>query len=202
MKRHVHISRGNSKMGEIPSVSLPAGLTCRDDVPCRPRCYAARLERFRPNVHDNYEDNYRILLEEPDTYWREVEAAVMLSRFFRFHVSGDIPNYEYLVRLSDVMRRNPHCVGLIFTKRFSLVNEYLDKGNKLPENLKVIFSGWDGLQMENPHNLPEAHVIEKDGSTTARPDAVPCSGNCAECAVTDAGCWTIGPGQQVVFHIH
>ena len=32
---HVHISHGVSKLGaDIPSVSLPVGVTCRADAPC------------------------------------------------------------------------------------------------------------------------------------------------------------------------
>lgn len=31
---NIKISNGNSKMGAIPSVSLPAGVTCRQDCEC------------------------------------------------------------------------------------------------------------------------------------------------------------------------
>ena len=40
----------------------------------------------------------------------------MLSRFFRFHVSGDIPNTTYLCRMVEVAKRNRHCEILCFTK--------------------------------------------------------------------------------------
>ena len=56
--------------------------------------------------------------------------------------------------------------------------------------------------MENPFKLPEAHVLFKDGTTTASDTATPCGGNCTECAITDAGCWTLRQGEQVVFHEH
>ena len=41
---NIKISPGNSKMGAIPSVSLPAIKTCRD-CKCKEKCYAAKLER-------------------------------------------------------------------------------------------------------------------------------------------------------------
>ena len=72
----------------------------------------------------------------------------------------------------------------------------------IPKNLHIIFSAWPGVEMLNPHNLPEAHVRFRDGRTTARPDAKLCNGNCTECAITDDGCWTLGPGEQVVFNEH
>ena len=66
----------------------------------------------------------------------------------------------------------------------------------------MIFSGWKNLKMENPFLFPEAHVKFKDGTTTAREDAVECGGNCTECALTEGGCWTLKSGEQVVFDEH
>ena len=81
----VKISKGNSKLGAIPSVSLPSIKTCRNCA-CQEKCYAQKLERLRPSVKNAYEHNLGVLLSDPTTYWREVEASVMMSRFFRFHV--------------------------------------------------------------------------------------------------------------------
>lgn len=126
----------------------------------------------------------------------------MLSRFFRFHVSGDIPNREYLTHMIEIASRNAQCQILCFTKRFNYVNEFVRTGGTLPSNLHMIFSGWPGLQMENPYHFPEAHVRFKDGTTTAAVFAKPCQGNCAECARTDEGCWTLHTGEQIVFMEH
>ena len=178
---NVSISKGNEKLGSIQSVSLPSGTTCRP-CDCIKKCYARRIERRRPSVEVAYKTNLQVLIENPDVYWREVEAAIMLSRFFRFHVSGDIPSITYLCRMVEVAKRNQHC--------------------EILKNLHIIFSAWPGVEMPNPYNLPEAHVKFRDGMTTARPDAKPCNGNCTECAITDGGCWTLGPGEQVVFDEH
>lgn len=199
--RHVNISRGNSKMGAIPSVSLPSVVTCRPCL-CSRRCYARKLERFRPNVANAYQNNLDILKEDPDTYWREVEAAVMMSRFFRFHVSGDIPDADYLKHMVEIAERNRQCRILCFTKKYELVNEFVDTGGAIPGNLHMIFSGWVGLDMDNPHSFPEAHVRYKDGSTTASDGALECGGNCTECASTDEGCWVLKRGEQVIFNEH
>lgn len=194
----VHISKGNSKMGSIKSVSLPAVVTCRD-CGCQKKCYARRIEARRKNVAKSYAENLEILRSDPATYWREVEAAVMTSRFFRFHVSGDIPNTDYASHMVEIAKRNPHCEILCFTKRYSVVNQLADS---IPGNLHIIFSAWPGLPMDNPHNFPEAHVLFRDGTTTAREDAKPCGGNCTNCAITCDGCWTLRNGEQIVFHEH
>ena len=197
----VKISKGNSKLGAIPSVSLPSIKTCRNCA-CQEKCYAQKLERLRPSVKNAYEHNLGVLLSDPTTYWREVEASVMMSRFFRFHVSGDIPNAAYLENMAAVAGRNAHCEILCFTKRYEMVNEFIQKNGELPRNLHMIFSGWVGLDVANPFSLPEAHVRYRDGSTTAREDAIECGGNCTECALTEGGCWNLQKGQQVIFNEH
>lgn len=199
---NVKISNGNAKMGAIPSVSLPAGVTCRSDCECSKKCYAKRLERMRPSVRQAYKHNYDLLNSDPNTYWREVEASIMMSRFFRFHVSGDIPDATYFERMVDIARTNTHCEILCFTKKYDIVNSHINIIGKLPKNLHIIFSGWHDIEMVNPYNLPEAHVRYRDGSTTAREDAKLCGGNCTECAITDGGCWTAKHGEQVVFNEH
>jgi len=198
----VKFSDGNSKMGKIPSVSLPAKKTCRECA-CWAKCYAAKLERLRPAVRNAYQNNLDVLLQDSESYWREVEAQIMLSRFFRFHVSGDIPNMDYLTHMVEIAERNQHCQILCFTKKYELVNKYMEHGATLiRDNLHIVFSAWPGLEMINPYAFPEAHVLFRDGTTTAREDATPCGGNCAECAVTDSGCWVLKRGEQVVFKEH
>lgn len=203
------ISKGNSKMGDIQSVSLPSVLTCRPCA-CQQKCYARKLERLRPTVANAYQRNLEVLQSDPETYWREVEASIMMSRFFRFHVSGDIPDPEYFSKMVQIARRNPHCEILCFTKKYEIVNSFVQENGAnasfpnsvLPQNLHIIFSAWVGLELSNPFLFPVAHVRYRDGSTTAPDDAVECGGNCTECAVTDGGCWSLGPGQSVVFNEH
>lgn len=197
----VKISPGNSKLGAIPSVSLPAIKTCRC-CDCNKKCYALKLERLRRTVREAYQHNLEVLTYNNDTYWREVEATIMMSRFFRFHVSGDIPDFDYLGHMVEIAKRNPHCEILCFTKKYELVNEFMDLCGEFPLNLHMILSGWVNLPMVNPHNLPEAHVRYRDGTTTARADAIPCNGNCTVCATTDGGCWALKNGEQVVFDEH
>lgn len=199
---NIKISDGNSKMGKIPSVSLPSGLTCRTDCECIKKCYARRIENLRPSVKKAYSHNYNILINHPDIFWREVEASIMMSRFFRFHVSGDIPDDIYFEHMVNIARTNPHCEILCFTKKYSIVNNYIHIIGHLPKNLHIIFSAWRGVDMNNPYNLPEAHVRYRDGSTTARENAILCRGNCTECAVTDSGCWVSKNGEQIIFTEH
>ena len=128
----------------------------------------------------------------------------MMSRFFRFHVSGDIPYYDYLVKMMEIAGRNPHCQILCFTKRYEFVNHFVDScpGQEVPSNLHIIFSDWPGTEMPNPHHFPVAYVRFRDGFTQAPSDAQECGGNCTECACTEGGCWNLKYGGAVVFNEH
>lgn len=126
----------------------------------------------------------------------------MLSRYFRFHVSGDIPDGQYLENMIAIAERQKHCQILCFTKKYEMINILVSEGLKIPDNLHIIFSGWVGLQMVNPFSFPEAHVRYRDGTTTASEGAIECGGNCTDCALTNCGCWTLKKGEQVIFNEH
>lgn len=159
-------------------------------------------------MRNAYKRNLTILKTEPDVYWREVEGKIMMSTFFRYHVSGDIPDMDYLMHMVQIAERNKHCNCLCFTKKYEMINSYLSKLQEngsdpvFPANLHIIMSGWKGIKMDNPFHLPEAHVLYRDGTTTASPEAKECSGNCTHCAITDSGCWTLKRGEQIVFKEH
>lgn len=198
---HVTISKGNIKVGGIMSVSLPPRTTCKH-CGCWDTCYAVGMcMRFR-TVRESYDKNLRILLDNPEQFWREVEATIMTQRFFRWHVSGDIVNYDYFVNMVDIAKRNPHCEQICFTKKYEIVNKYIDDNGELPSNLHMMFSAWRDLKMNNPHNLPECHIRYLDGTRTEREGAILCGGNCETCAVTNKGCFGVKNGEQIVIEEH
>ena len=198
----VRFSDHNSKMGAIASVSTLPFFTCPDSCKgtCGVKCYAAKLANLRPSVLRSYAMNTAIAIYKPIEYWKQVNEYVKGCRFFRFHVSGDIMNKAYFHHMYDVAVSNPHCEILCFTKRYNVVNEWIDDGNDIPTNLHILFSGWTNLNPINPHNIPETNVIEK-GCNPAENWTV-CSGNCFNCAIGCAGCFNAKPGDTIAFHIH
>lgn len=169
---------------------------------CGKKCYAKKICRYSKEAKMAYERNLSILENNASYFWGEVNKALKVNRFFRFNVAGDIPNYEYIKNLVKVVKNNPHCEVLIFSKQWDIVNKYMKYNKSLPENLHMVFSGWVGLNIRNPYNFPEAHVIFKDGTTSAKSGAKYCSGNCFECAVNCGGCWSLKNGEQVLFREH
>ena len=206
LARSVSISQGNSKMGKIASVSLAPLLTCpaRCEGACGAKCYARKLALLRPTVARAYAMNTAIARLAPDAFFKAVRLAMSKAKYFRFHVSGDIPNSKYLREVVNACKAFPGCEVLMFTKRYELVNDYIRQHGQLPKNLHLLFSGWTNLFPTsggwNPYNLPETTVYARDEDI--RPVWTPCGGNCLDCAVHDGGCWSAKPGDTIAFKIH
>lgn len=198
--KKITISKGNRKLGAIPSVSLPPIKTCAPGCTCARKCYARKLCRIYPNVNQSYENNFETYLSEPEYYFSKIQEYASASKYFRWHVSGDIIDEMYLYTMARIARELPDTHFLAFTKQYNIVNGFIDAGCDIPSNLKIIFSAWPGMNMRNPHNFPVAQVIFKgqepeDGWKV-------CGGNCTECACRGVGCWELKPGEVIAFYEH
>lgn len=196
------ISNGNRKMGQIPSVSLPPIITCKNchKCGCAADCYAAKLQRIYKSVREAWSRNLEILNTDRDSYFAQVKAAAITSRYFRFHVSGDIIDIDYLDRMVKLARELKGTEFLAFTKNYEDVNEYFQT-HKKPRNLHLILSlPFTGATIDNPHNLPTAAVIFKGNEPD--PDWKICGGNCTECACRGVGCWQLKKGETIAFYKH
>lgn len=201
----VKISLTNAKLGgKIPSINLPAGLTCRADAPCQKGCYAKKGNWLYKNVKKSLENNLSTYLNNPKQYFKEIVNFLndndVTYKFFRWHSSGDIVNYDYLLGMVEVAKKCKKTKFLCFTKKFFFINHYL-KSNELPKNLKIVFSAWDKtFEVLNPYNMPVTYVNFKDEAKNADiPEfAIPCIGDCKSCKA----CWSLKPGQSVLFDQH
>ena len=196
----VSISKGNVKMGAVPSVSTLPFFTCPAICKgtCGKECYAAKIANLRTSVLISYARNTALMMLKPDLYWQGVIYAMAGTRFFRFHVSGDIPNKAYFENMIDACRKNSHCQVLTFTKRFDVVNAWIDENGDLPENLHILFSGWEDMTPDNPHTLPETNVY----SESPADNWLLCGGNCFECGCRGVGCWQAKKGDIIAFKKH
>lgn len=200
---HVHISTGNAKLGtQIPSVNLPAITTCIKDAPCAGKCYARRGRMAFAKVKQKAETNLLLWQNEPDMFERDVKIAAFPSRFFRWHCSGDIPDAEYLVMMARTATDLPDMKFLAFTKKFALVNAYLDQQGPLPCNLIVVFSAWGDWLPENPHGLPEAHILFNGQYQTMQDGSILCPRYCGDCVRMEDNCWSMKKGGMVYFREH
>ena len=201
---HVSISVGNTKLGAIPSVSLLPVIDCGNCKACKLSCYDLRHDLIYKECKISRAKNSAIYAADPKRYFREIDAWLTLNypRAFRWHIGGDIKGAEYLAGMVKIAENHPDVKFLAFTKQFVVVNSYLDAGGQLPNNLNIFFSGWVGLDMENPYNFPTTHPLFADGRTSAHDGAKLCTGNCSECLKEDRLCWNCKPGDEIIFVAH
>jgi hypothetical protein len=138
----VTVSPGNVKTGAIASVSMLPGVTCPAACKetCGIACYAWKIALLRSNVMRSYAKNTAIATLFPRIYWKQVKAAAYGVRWFRFHVAGDIPNARYFSDMIETVRSCPETTFLCFTKRYNVVNAWIDKNGALPNNLKLLLA--------------------------------------------------------------
>ncbi len=201
---HVRISNSNSKLGGVPSVSLLPVFDCGNCAACKSSCYDLRNDLIYKETRTARAVNSAICAADMQRYFREITYWLTshYPRAFRWHVGGDIKNAEYLAGMVDIATKHSDTTFLAFTKMFSVVNKYLDEGNAIPNNLRIIFSGWLGQETPNPYNLPSAHPIFGNGTTSAHDSAKLCTGNCTECLREKRLCWSVQDGEEIVFPVH
>ena len=198
----IHISKGNSKTGAIPSFSLPSGLTCSEEA-CKTcythGCYAKKIERLRPIVRESYAENLMYAKDYPEmleSYLNVFFSLPAAPRFFRLHISGDFFSTEYFEMWMRIISSHPGTRFLAFTKQERVVKPYV---NQLPKNFSLVWSAWPGVDLPDfvrEGKIPVAWM--QDGTETRIPeDAVHCPGHCDQCAK----CWALN-GRDTVFKKH
>ena len=209
---HVRLMKGNSKTGvNCYTVSLIPGADCPNCTECLKTCYDIRNVCWLPNVAEQRSINSAIHKYDLERFWKEIDIQIkaMYVQELRINVGGDLTEKDFpWVDLIGI--HNPICHILFFTKNYKGINNYLDRYGDFPKNVHAIMSAWIGMEMDNSHNLPVAHVLWKDGTTTAFDfSAKFCGGNCSECFhhkltgdKANGGCWTMEKGDAVIFNCH
>ena len=201
----ISMSNRNSKTGiACLNIAFPV-CSCREDAPCKSACYACKGKQQMMSVQGAYYRNFRLYNDDPDNFFEQVYYKVKFSGLpkVRWFDSGDIYDYEFLERMVELCKRTPNTNHMAFTKKYELVNEYINENGKLPDNLNIMFSAWDKLwEVPNPHGLGVAYVDFND--KRLNPDipqnAFVCPGRestCSACGV----CWS-KKAKAVVFHQH
>ena len=195
------ISTGNNKIGRISNVSLTPIASCNNcENICGKDCYAMKSYKQYPKTREAWNHNLKQATNDMGGFFDDIQAylAKYKKTFFRWHVAGDIINYDYFVNMVSIAMLFPHIKFLAFTKQYAIINQYLYIYHTLPENLSVVFSAWPKLPMDNPNHFPVAWM--NDGTETRIPaTAMHCIGNCETCGL----CWDLKTiGRDVYFDKH
>lgn len=195
------VNNGNDKLGKsIKVINVPAGKTCQCDAPCNKRgvCYAQKGSFNYPNVKNCYAENLKSFLENPNLAEMEILSQMPYAGFCRIHASGDVVNVRYLDMLINICNKLPNVKFMMYTKKYEMINQYLEECGEFPENMKIIFSLWDTYKCDNRHNLPTSQVILKAGNVDPIKEGFLCDGLCEKCYK----CWNLQEGENVLFNEH
>ena len=202
---HVKLQQGNRKTGaNCWTVSLLPVVDCVNCSECKWDCYDLKNDMIYPTVINDRCKNSAIHKLDRQRFWSEVDVQIKANFVteLRINVGGDL-DYKDFYYVKELGEKNPKTMIFFFTKNYEGINSWLDQRNEFPENVHPIMSAWCGMEMKNPYNLPEAHVLYEDGKTTAPSfGAYYCSGNCSECAFKGEGCWNLKRGEHVIFRAH
>lgn len=194
----ISISKGNKKLKNIASFSLPPVESCLFHKYCADKCYAKKAYKAYPNTKNAYDRNFRIVKENPDEFKKQIVEFLnnYPRKYFRIHVSGDYYSQAYLNMWIEIAKQFPNIHFMSFTKCYSF--DYSGK----PDNMEVIFSTFDNMpkgtsnRIREKYNKPIAHAGELNPDEKYYNN---CVDDCSQCKV----CWHLSDeGRGVFFHYH
>lgn len=201
--KQITISNGNTKVGFIKSYSLAPFCSCDRLAPCYKEnlCYYLKMSEYRTTVSKSALKNSYLLLKYPDIVYNQILENAQTQLFFRWFVGGDIPNSKFFTDfIIKIAKECPRTTFLLFTKKYAIVNNYLDNGGQIPNNLKIIFSFWGSFRCDNKYNLPVNEFLPK--GDTPKKEWLACGGNCQRCGVCGLGCWSLKNGDTMYIKEH
>lgn len=162
----VHASQQLGK--RFASFSLPARKTCPGVKDCLAYCYAqtgtfnwnsvknALVTNFQALVADGMSNDAHMFTQ----LWWMIYHHRKTIDVIRVHPSGDFFNLAYFTAWMNVARAFPHIQFYAYTKSLRIVKQYIDAGNSIPSNFRLIASrGGRYDELIDELGLPVCNVI-------------------------------------------
>lgn len=186
----LHISEGNSKLGNIQNFNIPPVVACCPEAckTCAKDCYALRYYKRYPNVKEAYNDNLQLIKEDLNgfknfmvDYFNDINAP----RLFRIHAAGDFFSEEYAKAWHEIIKKSKNTIFLIYTKAYNNIKN-IDFYNL--ENCALYLSEWPGLDI--PEDLKKhykiAYLNNWQRDVNMFDGCFVCPGDCKTCGFE---CW-------------
>jgi hypothetical protein len=199
-KHRIRISRGNRKLGKLPSISLPPIVTCAPGIPCASDCYAARMMhgRYGKRIRESWGANLDYLRADRAGFFGALARYFLRSApaFFRYHIGGDFIDSDHLLRALILAREFPAIKFLAFSKRFAI---FPADPRSIPASFALIASAWGGWG-KLPKGYPVAYMRDHGTPDPRIPaSALECPSGCDRCGL----CWNLPKLRaSVVFDKH
>lgn len=196
------VSAGNSKMpGSTYAISATkcnvGGKLLNVKGSVCSRCYAIKLEKLRPSVHQGWSANYEKatnLIASAPNKW--VAACVFqINRhaeksgeaYHRWFDSGDLQSVDMLAAMCEVATQTPHIRHWLPTREAKIVKDFLAQGGIVPSNMVIRVSATMINDKPISGYVNTSTVHNKDGAPVGHVcPAQTQGGKCGECRA----CWT------------
>lgn len=195
---------GTAEVNFVVALSLFPIMTCKNCSGCKNKCYDICHDMIMTGVFLNRCINTAIYFYRRERFWQSLDNLLEgdCVPCVRLNEGGDL-EYKDFFYIRNIAKKHKVTKILFFTKNYDDMNRWLDEGNRFPNNVCALMSGWDDMEMDNKHNLPETHVIWMDGChSTNRKDGYICTGNCSWCYLHHKGCWYAKNGEIIFFYAH
>lgn len=213
---YLNLSDGNSKTGNAINLNFPIEYTCNHSCECYKEglCYAEQGCYLFSSNQALYSENLNFFIENTsDDFISAVQFAIDFFgyRLFRYFTCGDILNKRFFDCMIKIAQNNPAVEFWSYTKKYEIVNNWIDENGDLPKNLSIIFSHWmnsDGTfyPMNNRHNLPTSEFIPfgKEDIINESYHVCPCSDPTvkATCETCDHPCYRLKKGEHMALCEH
>jgi len=149
-------------------------------------CYALKGRYVFPNVLTAMEKRYQSLTHPQ---WVDAMTALISSKrkkdYFRWHDSGDLQGLTHLENIVEIARRLPSTKFWLPTREYTIVRQYIQAGNVIPDNLNIRLSAF---MMDGEAPLPLAKRlglttsgVSSEGVTCPAPKQNNSCGDCRAC---------------------
>ena len=193
------IGMGNTKVGNIPTFSLPSRLTCPGaSAWCIEHCYARRFERLRTFCRLGYSRNLVLTWDTERFIGAMLKAIPEDLPCFRIHVCGDLYSAEYARTWESICLQRPSVRFWAYTRAWVVpeLRPALEELRQL-SNVQVLAStdytmplppeDWRVAFIEDDERASGIECREQNGLSDS------CL-NCRYCFAANAG--------HVVFRVH
>lgn len=173
-EQHLHVSRGNTKIGNIPNINLLPGSapitlqsgqkltnikgTCgKHCACCKNACYAIKLMKAHNNTCvPAWGENTLLLRNNPEQFKKELNEYLQHNIFtvMRYHTAGELETVRQLQLYCEIAAENKNTTFYLYTKAFDILAEFLNGGGSIPDNFVINLSEWHGVAERYIAKLP------------------------------------------------
>lgn len=135
---------------------------------CEKFCYAIHGAQQHHNaVLPATIKNLVLYRKDPVRFEKELDKELSnwkvngADKVFRWHASGEVENYEYLEMMMRIAEKHPEVHFYSYTKRFKMIEKYLDNHGDFPSNFVWNLSVWNNNLVEAGFNQEYLSKVQR-----------------------------------------